>query len=61
MLIVRFIAVMAVIAIGASTLAYLFSGQRRYLVLAWRIIRYAVLAVVILLSLFFLERVAVLL
>ncbi len=52
---------MAVIAIGASTLAYLFSGQRRYLVLAWRIIRYAVLAVVILLSLFFLERVAVLL
>jgi hypothetical protein len=57
MLILRIVGVLVVVAIGSSILAYLFSGDRRYLGLAWRIARYALLFLFILLSLMFLERV----
>jgi nucleoside permease NupC len=56
MLVLRILGVLVVIAIGASILAYLFSRDRRYLSLAWRIIRYALLFLFIFLSLMFLER-----
>lgn len=56
MLVLRIVGVLVVIAIGASILAYLFSRDRRYLSLAWRIVRYALLFLLVFLSLMFLER-----
>jgi hypothetical protein len=56
MLILRIVGVLVAVAIGASILAYLFSGDRRYLGLAWRIARYALLFLFVVLSLMFLER-----
>lgn len=56
MLILRIVGVLVAVAIGASLLAFLFSGDRRYLFLAWRIARYALLFLFVVLSLMFLER-----
>lgn len=58
MLVLRIVGILAVIAIGACLLTFLFSGDRRYLALAWRITRYAIVVALIVLSLFLLERVA---
>jgi hypothetical protein len=60
MLILRIVAVLAVIAIGAGILAYLFTRDRRYLGFAWRVAKYALIFALVVLSLFFLERIAVL-
>lgn len=57
MLVLRIVGVLAVIALGASVLAFLFTRDRRYLVFAWRIAKYAIVVALIVLSLFFLERV----
>ncbi|MDD5296686.1 MAG: hypothetical protein PHU46_07220 [Rhodocyclaceae bacterium] len=58
MFVLRLVAVLTVLAIGAGILAYLFSGDRRYLGVSWRITRYAILFALVLLSLMLLERVA---
>lgn len=60
MLIVRLIGVLLIIAVGACFLAFVLSGDRRYLALAWRLIRYAVIAVLGFFALLALERVIVL-
>ncbi len=60
MLILRIVGVLAVIAIGAGILAFLFTRDRRYLGFAWRVGKYALIFALIVLSLFFLERVIVL-
>lgn len=60
MLILRIVAVLAVIAIGAGILAFLFTGERRYLGFAWRVAKYALIFALVVLSLFFLERIVVL-
>jgi hypothetical protein len=60
MLLVRFVGVLTAIAIGAGILAYLFSGNTRWLRLSGRIARYALIFVLIVLTLMFLERVIVL-
>lgn len=57
MFVLRLVAILTVIAIGAGILAYLFSGDRRYLAQSWRITRYALLFVLALMVLMFLERV----
>jgi hypothetical protein len=57
MLVLRLLAVLVVAAIGAAVIAYLFSSDRRYLSLAWRISKYALLFALILMTLMFLERV----
>lgn len=56
MLLLRLVLVLVAVAIGASILAFLFSQDRRYLGIAWRIAKYALLFVFILLALMFLER-----
>ena len=57
MLVLRIVGVLAVIAIGASVLAFVFTGDRRHLAFAWRVAKYAIVVALITLSLFFLERI----
>lgn len=57
MFLLRIVGVLTAIAIGAGIVAYLFSGERRYLLLAGRIAKYALLVVLVVLALMFLERV----
>lgn len=58
MFVLRLIAILTAISIGAGILAYLFTGDRRYLGISWRITRFAILFALVLLSLMVLERVA---
>lgn len=58
MLILRLIGLLTAIAIGAGILAYLFTGERRYLGLAGRLAKYALVFAFVVLALFALERVA---
>lgn len=59
MLLLRVVGVLTAIAIGAGILAYLFSGDKRYLRLAGRITKYALIFVLVVLALMFLERILV--
>lgn len=56
MVVLRILAVIAVIAIGGSILLYLFTGDRRYLALAWRLLKYAAILALILFGLLIAER-----
>lgn len=57
MLLLRIVAALTAIAIGAGIVAYLFSGDRHYLRLSARITKYALIVVFVVLALMFLERV----
>lgn len=57
MLLLRVIGVLTAIAIGAGIVAYLFSGEKRFLALAGRIAKYALIFALVVLALMFLERV----
>jgi hypothetical protein len=57
MLLLRLVLVLVAIVVGAHILAYLFSRDRRYLSRAWRVARWALVFVFVLLALLFLERV----
>lgn len=57
MLLLRIVGVLAAIAIGAGILAYLLSGDKRWLRLSGRIGKYALIIVLVVLALMFLERV----
>lgn len=59
MLLLRVVGVLTAIAIAAGIVAYLFSGEKRYLRLAGRIAKYALIVVLVVLALMFLERVIV--
>jgi len=59
-LLLRVVGVLTAIAIGAGIVAYLFTGEKRYLALAGRIAKYALIFVLVVLALMFLERVIVL-
>jgi hypothetical protein len=56
----RIVGLLAVIAIGASAVLYLFTGERRYLAIALRIARYTLVAALAVFALLVLERLAVL-
>lgn len=60
MLLLRIVGVLTVIVIGAGIVAYLFTGERRFLHLAARATKYALIFVLVVLALMFLERVIVL-
>ncbi len=60
MLLLRIVAILTVIAIGSGILAFLLTRERRYLILAVRIAKYALIFALAVLTLFFLERVIVL-
>lgn len=60
MLFIRIVAVLTAITIGAGIAAYLFSGDRRYLRLSGRVGKWALIFILIVLSLMFFERIIVL-
>lgn len=57
MLLLRIVGALTVIVIGAGIVAYLFTGDKRYLGLAGRVTKYALIFVLVVLALMFLERV----
>ena len=60
MLLLRIVALLTVIAIGSGILAFLFTRDRRYLRLAGRITKYALIFALAVLTLFALDRLVVL-
>lgn len=60
MLLLRIVAMLTVIAIGSGIVAFLVTRDQRYLRLAGRLAKYALIFALAVLSLFFLERVIVL-
>ena len=57
MLLLRIIGVLTGITIGAAIVAFLFTREQRYLRLAARVAKYALIVTLMILALFFLERV----
>lgn len=60
MWLLRLLAVILVVAIGASFLIYATTGRRWYLQFSWRLLRYGILFALLVFALMILERVAVL-
>jgi hypothetical protein len=60
MLVLRLIGMLAVILIGSGIVAYLATRDRRYLALSWRVGKYSLILALVILTMFFLERVIVL-
>jgi hypothetical protein len=58
-LVLRIVALLAVIAIGVAVLAWVFTGNRKYLRIAWRIFQFALAATLLFLALLFFERLLV--
>lgn len=56
MLLLRIAGFLTAITIGAGIVAYLFSGDRRYLRLSGQVAKWALVFVLVILSLMFLER-----
>lgn len=59
MWLLRLLAVIVVIAIGAGIVVYAFTGNRQYLAFSWRLFRYAIVFALLVFALIFLERLAV--
>lgn len=59
MYVLRLLAVILVIAIGAGLLLGALTGERRYLAVAWRLFRYAIVFALVVFAFMILERVAV--
>ena len=59
MWLLRLLAVLLVAAIGAAFLVYVVTGNRSYLVFAWRLFRYGIVFALIVFALMIIERVAV--
>jgi hypothetical protein len=59
MLLVRLLGLLAAIALGVSVLLYMVSGERKYLRFAWRLFKYALFVIVLILLLFLFEHLLV--
>ena len=59
MLILRLAAVLVAIGIGGSLLAFVFTRDRRYLALGWRLFRHALVVALVFFALLIVERVFV--
>jgi len=59
MWLLRLLAVLMVIAVGAGFLFYAVTGKRSYLGLAWRLLRWGIIFALIFFALMILERVIV--
>jgi hypothetical protein len=59
MLLLRIVGILAAIAIGAGIIAYLFTRDRRYLSLSWRVAKYALIFALVLFALLAFERLIV--
>jgi hypothetical protein len=60
MLVLRLAGMIAALVVGAGVVAFLFTRERRYLSLAWRVTKYAMIVVMVILALLVLERIVVL-
>jgi hypothetical protein len=58
-LVLRIVALLAAIAVGVCALAWVFTGNRKYLRVAWRVFQFALAAALLFLSLLFFERLVV--
>ncbi len=59
MLVLRIVALLAVISIGVTVLLWVFTGDRKYLRVAWRIFQFSLAGVLLFLALMFFERLLV--
>ena len=59
MLVLRIVALLAVIAVGVAVLAWVFTGNRKYLRVAWRVFQFALAATLLFLAILFFERLVV--
>ena len=59
MWLLRLLAVILLVAIGAGLLIYAISGNRGYLLFSWRLFRYGIVFVLIVFALMIIERIAV--
>lgn len=59
MLLLRIVGILVLIAIGAGVVAWLLTGQRGYLLLAWRIAKYTLVFVLAVFALLVFERLIV--
>lgn len=59
MWLMRLLAVLLVIAVGAGFLFYAVTGNRQYLGFSWRLLRWGILVALIFFALLILERVVV--
>lgn len=59
MLLLRIVGILTAIAIGAGILAFLLTGQRRWLGISWRIAKYALIFALALFALLAFERLIV--
>jgi hypothetical protein len=60
LVVLRIVAYVAVILIGASLAAFLFTRERRFLRFAWEVLKYGLVFAGVVLALLALERLAVL-
>ena len=56
MYVLRILGVLLIIAVGFCFLAYVFTGERRYIGYAFRLLKYSLIFALILFALLFLER-----
>ena len=56
MLILRLVGALVVIAIAGSLVLYLFTRNRRFLTIAWRIFQFAFIFLLVFMALYVLER-----
>jgi len=61
MFLLRIVGLLTAIAVGAGIAAFLFTGDRRYLGLSWRITKYALIFALALFALLAFERLIVIL
>jgi hypothetical protein len=61
MLVLRIVGFLVVITIGSSLCMYLFTRNRRYVVFAWQLLKYAGVVVALVLVFMLLERVVLVL
>lgn len=59
MFVIRLLALLALVAVIAGVVAYLFTGQRKYLGFSWRVFRWTVLLGLLVFALMIVERLAV--
>jgi len=59
MWLLRLLAAILVVAIGAGLLIYAFSGQRYYLTLSWRLFKIGIVFALAVFALMFIERLAI--
>ena len=59
MWLLRLLAVVLVVAIGAGLLIYVITGNRNYLAFSWRLFRYGIVFALLIFALMFIERLAI--